>query len=101
VSPTRHLSLQQAAKQFQALYKMFLGTDSTQVEINPLAVAYEMGGPKKSATGLALLPPVAVFLYLWHPYPLNCLSCCRTGGTCLLGAPCGLFSLRCGRQAEL
>ncbi len=37
----------QAAKQFQSLYRMFLGTDATQVEINPLAIAYVKGGPKK------------------------------------------------------
>jgi hypothetical protein len=41
------LGVAQAAKQFQSLYRMFLGTDATQVEINPLAVAYVKGGPKK------------------------------------------------------
>jgi len=33
-----------AAKQFQGLYKLFLATDATQVEINPLAVGSVPGG---------------------------------------------------------
>jgi len=37
----------QAAKQFKALYALFLGTDATQVEINPLAVGHLHGQGKK------------------------------------------------------
>ena len=33
-----------AAKQFQALYKLFIATDATQVEINPLAEGSVPGG---------------------------------------------------------
>lgn len=36
-----------AAKQFQSLYALFMGTDATQVEINPLAVGYVPGADKK------------------------------------------------------
>lgn len=35
-----------AAKQFQGLYEMFIASDSTQVEINPLAVGGVPGGPE-------------------------------------------------------
>jgi hypothetical protein len=44
----------QAAKQFKALYALFLGTDATQVEINPLAVGYLHGQPKKGTVLVSL-----------------------------------------------
>lgn len=36
-----------AVKQFHALYNMFVATDSTQVEINPLAIGSVPGGPQR------------------------------------------------------
>lgn len=39
--------LEDAAKQFVNLYNLFIDTDATQVEINPLAVGYYHGGEEK------------------------------------------------------
>lgn len=44
--PLSHLLVaHQAGKQFQGLYSMFIASDATQVEINPLAIGGVPGGP--------------------------------------------------------
>ena len=47
----------QAKKQFKSLYNLFIGTDATQVEINPLAVGSIPGGEQGLGESSSLAGP--------------------------------------------